>query len=253
METLRELFEEISKSQTAEYAVTIRYYSRDGKLKDRILFEPGTNSVKSSNVLSAILSSLLETVNKLADSGEDSTIHSTSEGFYFIDVVRREKTIVIFGAGHVGRSVAIIGSIVGFSIILVDDREQFLRDIPVLNPKIKCLLTEFEGAFEHFSTGKDDAVVIVTRGHQYDRICLRESIKRDAKYIGMIGSKRRVLSIAKEIGELDLSDQEAQRLDKVYAPIGLKIGAKSPEEIAVSIIAQIIQIMSTTEAQRKDC
>jgi xanthine dehydrogenase accessory factor len=92
------------------------------------------------------------------------------------------------------------------------------------------------------------AVVIVTRGHQYDELCLKSVIRSSAAYIGMIGSRKRVLSVFKKLANEGVSERD---LENVHAPIGLRIGARSPQEIAVSILAEIIDQVNNPDHQDK--
>ncbi|HYP28620.1 MAG TPA: XdhC family protein [Blastocatellia bacterium] len=147
-------------------------------------------------------------------------------------------SVVIFGAGHVGRAVAQISTQMGWDIIIIDDRIEFLEQVDESSGKVKKIGQYFEDAFRDMRLNYTSALVIVTRGHQFDQICLEASLKTDAFYIGMIGSRRRVGSIFKELERKGVS---RQRLSEVHAPIGLDIGAKTPQEIAVSIVAEIIR------------
>jgi xanthine dehydrogenase accessory factor len=154
-----------------------------------------------------------------------------------VEVVKDEYKLYVFGAGHVGKAVAILGKLIGYQVIVLDDRESFLADIEKLSLNVRVvdyssLLVEIDN---------ESLVVIVTRGHQYDEACLRYVMQANAKYVGMIGSKRRILSIYKK---LEGSGVLNSKLQTVYAPIGIEIGAKSPMEIAISILAQVISVVN---------
>jgi xanthine dehydrogenase accessory factor len=150
--------------------------------------------------------------------------------------------LLIFGAGHVGQAVAMIGALVGYDVTVVDDRAEFLRRERLPNKAIKLVEGKYSAIESDIKITKNTAVVIVTRGHQYDEVCLEQVLERGAKYIGMIGSRRRVLSIFKRLESSGVSSAVLQR---VHAPIGLKIGAESPQEIAVAIIAEIITVLNS--------
>ena len=147
-------------------------------------------------------------------------------------------SIVIFGAGHVGRALAQISTQMGWDITIIDDRIEFLEQIDESSGKVKKVARYFGDALLDINLNRACAVVIVTRGHQYDQACLEAILKTDAFYIGMIGSRRRVATVFKELEKKGVSNY---RLSEVHAPVGLHIGAKTPQEIAVSIIAEIIK------------
>jgi xanthine dehydrogenase accessory factor len=182
-------------------------------------------------------------------SGKPINILSLKDGFeietiYIVEVIRPIRSIIILGAGHVGRSLSLIGSSLGFNTILIDDREEFLSDSNLKQANITKVLSSFDNYSQSIAITSNCAIVIVTRGHQFDEICLRIAIQTNARYIGMIGSKRRVLAIKNNLRQSILTKEQSINLDNIYAPIGLSIGAKTPQEIAISILAQIIQVMN---------
>ena len=154
-----------------------------------------------------------------------------------VEIVRPKLELVIFGAGHVGQAVALMGAMLGYEVTVVDDREEFASRKRLPNTGIKLLVSDFNNAISRLKLSRSTAVVIVTRGHQYDELCLKQVVTTDAAYIGMIGSRRRVLSVFKKLVEEGFRESDLQR---VHAPIGLRIGAKSPQEIAISILAELI-------------
>jgi xanthine/CO dehydrogenase XdhC/CoxF family maturation factor len=154
-----------------------------------------------------------------------------------VERIRERLNLVVFGAGHVGRAVARLGAFVGYEVIIVDDRLEVLSCGNLLEDGVQVQQVNFGDELNRLHISRDAAVVIVTRGHQYDEVCLRYAIGSPAFYIGMIGSKRRVLSIFRK---LEMEGLAVERLKSVFAPIGLRIGAVSPQEIAVSIVAEII-------------
>jgi xanthine/CO dehydrogenase XdhC/CoxF family maturation factor len=156
---------------------------------------------------------------------------------YILDIIRQKPALVIFGAGHVGQAVALMGALVGYKVTVVDDREEFLSRSRFPDNRIEVIGSDFQTAARQLSLNRNTAVVIVTRGHQYDELCLSEVAGTNAGYIGMIGSKRRVISVMARLRERGIP---ASHLDAVHAPIGLRIGAKSPQEIAVAIVAEVI-------------
>jgi xanthine dehydrogenase accessory factor len=130
----------------------------------------------------------------------------------------------------------------GFSVIVVDDREAFanLQRFPMAQE----VFTSFEEAFAKIQPNASSYVVIVTRGHKEDMRVLAWAVRTLARYVGMIGSKRKVLSVYKA---LEQEGYRPEEMERVYAPMGLDIGALSPEEIAVSIVAELIAVRRNAE------
>lgn len=157
----------------------------------------------------------------------------------FVEVQRRPPTLIIVGAGHVAQPLARLGKLIDFEVVVIDDRPQYAN--PERFPQVdRVLAAPFRPTLRDWPIDSDTFIVLVTRGHSHDVECLLEVIDSPARYIGMIGSKRRVRAV------FDLLEQEKgisrEKFDRVYAPIGLDIGAESPAEIGVSILAEIIKI-----------
>lgn len=158
-----------------------------------------------------------------------------------IEVVRHKPSLIVFGAGHVGQAVALMGAMVGYRVVVIDDREEFLSRKRLPDPRIELEARKFEDAIRRDQLSSSSAVVIVTRGHQYDEMCLKSVIGSNAGYIGMIGSRRRVIGVLRRLRAEGIAQED---FDRVHAPIGLGIGARSPQEIAIAILAEIIQVMN---------
>jgi len=154
----------------------------------------------------------------------------------FIEPVLPPADLYIFGAGHVATSLYQVARIAGFDITVVDDREAYAnRD---RFPEAQQVIAEdFEEAAAQLTPSESSYIVIVTRGHRDDMRMLRWAVQTPARYVGMIGSKRKTIAIFKE---LQAEGLPAHLFDRVHAPIGLDIGAITPEEIAVSITAELI-------------
>ncbi len=155
-----------------------------------------------------------------------------------IETIAAPETLLIVGGGHIGLSLATIGEHVGFSVAVIDERPEYASPerFPMADHTI-C--GEFDEEVRRFPIGPDTYVVIVTRGHRQDETALREAVGLGARYVGMIGSRRRVGAVLRHLVEEGVS---ADDLESVHTPIGLDIGAETPAEIAVSIIAEIIQL-----------
>lgn len=149
-----------------------------------------------------------------------------------------EKEIVICGAGHVSMPIISIGKMMGCRVTVIDDRLKFANNA-IAQGADEVKFKEFEDALEEIPGNDDTFFVIVTRGHRYDKECLRSIAKKPHAYIGMIGSRRRVKIVKDDLAAEGISREV---LDSVYTPIGLDIGAETPEEIAVAIMAEIIEV-----------
>ena len=145
--------------------------------------------------------------------------------------------LVVLGGGHVGKEVAYLGSFLDFEVTVVDDREEFVRKD--LFPEADHLYChDFETLEEILPKEKNTFYVVVTRGHAADRSCVCQILNREFSYLGMIGSRLKVKKTLELLKEQGFSEEQ---LERIHAPIGLKIGARTPEEIAVSIAAELIQ------------
>lgn len=157
----------------------------------------------------------------------------------FIEPVIPSPRLIIVGAGHIGRALARIGSMLDFEITVIDDRKEFASHDNI--PCADHIINEDIGdAVSRIRKGNDAYFVIVTHGHRNDGNALKACIGSDAVYIGMIGSRTKVALMKKEFIEKGWATPE--QWDKVYTPIGLDIGSGTVEEIAISIAAQLIQV-----------
>jgi xanthine dehydrogenase accessory factor len=155
----------------------------------------------------------------------------------FVEPILPQPMLYIFGGGHISSAVARIASASGFSINVADDREAFSNTERF--PMADKLYTTYEDAFAKIVPNASSYLLIVTRGHRDDMRVLAWAVRTDARYIGMIGSKRKVLSVYKALEKEGYSPEEFER---VHAPVGLDIGALTPDEIAVSITAELIAV-----------
>ena len=173
--------------------------------------------------------------------------YSTAAGqvSLFVEVQRRPSHLIIVGAGHIAVPLAATAKLCDFQVTVLDDRAMYANaarfpaaDQVIAGPFIPELRNLRQG---NPTFDNDTFVVLVTRGHQYDMECLVEVLDDPLAYIGMIGSKRRIRAV------YQLLEQEqgipAHKFARIHAPIGLNIGARTPAEIAVCIMAEIIQVM----------
>lgn len=184
----------------------------------------------------------IETLLKLAHDPLDG-IHVIDDQKIYFESLGTEKKLIICGGGHVSVPVVKMAKMIGFHVTVIEDRIQYANNMRRTEAD-EVLCDDFRNALDQIRGDKDTYFVIVTRGHRYDQVCLESILTKENAYIGMIGSKVRVKQV-KEAMLLKGFSQEV--LDKLYSPIGLRIGAQTPEEIAVSIMAEVIQVKSESK------
>lgn len=175
----------------------------------------------------AVAAALASEAAKLVRVGQD---------LWFVSTVGTREEIVIVGSGHVAQPLARMAAFLGYRVVVVDDRPEYTTHERF--PEASAVMVGPHA--ESLSRLKLDGhshVVIITRGHQHDESSLREALKQSPAYVGMIGSKRRAIGTLKRLGE---SGFEPSRLAAVHTPIGLDIGAQTPEEIALAVMAEIV-------------
>lgn len=156
-----------------------------------------------------------------------------------IEILRPQPYLLICGAGHIARALTQLGLIVGFKAIVIDDRAEFAHRNYFPDPRIELKVSDFKTALQATLISASMAVIIVTRGHKHDEACLRLVLDSPAHYIGMIGSHRRVMVVREKLQAEGFNNEQISR---IYAPIGLDIGARTPEEIALAILAEVILV-----------
>ncbi|HUF52324.1 MAG TPA: XdhC/CoxI family protein [Dehalococcoidia bacterium] len=174
----------------------------------------------------------------LSPKGEDLTRQDAGPDSFqvMVEVYEQPCSLVIAGGGHVGKALSEIASLCGFRVMVIDDRPEYANEerFPEADRVIRG---RFEEILTDYPLDPTTYVVAVTRGHRHDESSLRAVVGRGAAYVGMIGSKRRAAAVLSHLRETGM---DAAALVEVRTPIGLDIGAESPEEIAVSIMAEII-------------
>ena len=171
------------------------------------------------------------------DAGYDSGLICGGTLEIFVEPILPQPMLYLFGGGHISMALAKSAFATGFAITVIDDREAFANRERF--PMAEKVVTSYEGAFESIAPNNSSYLVVVTRGHKDDMRVLAWAVRTQARYVGMIGSKRKVLSVYQA---LEREGYSAEEFARVYAPMGLNIGALSPEEIAVSILAELIAI-----------
>jgi xanthine dehydrogenase accessory factor len=155
----------------------------------------------------------------------------------YIEPVLLEPHLVILGAGHVGKTLARLARFTGFRVTVVDDRQEYANreNIPDAHD---LMVTEFDRAFADVPIESGTFVVVATRGHNHDLDAVKAALRTSAGYIGLLGSRRKKALLSKSLEESGFSKEDVNR---VIIPVGMEIGSVTPEEISVSIMAQIVQ------------
>ena len=156
----------------------------------------------------------------------------------FVEPVIPSPLLYVFGAGHVGFNVYRVARIAGFEVNIADDREEFANRDRFPDAE-EVLSGDMEQIFTQLDPSDSSYIVIATRGHRHDLRVLRWAMTTRAKYIGMIGSSRKVFTLFQQLEQEGVTREE---LARVYAPVGLNLGAITPEEIAVSVVAELVGV-----------
>ncbi|MCS7314117.1 MAG: XdhC family protein [Bryobacterales bacterium] len=172
------------------------------------------------------------------DAASESGLLCGGQVEIYVEPVLPEPRAILFGAGHISRSLAKIASLAGFAVTVVDDRESFASREHF--PDAEQIHAEaYETAFEKLAIDENCYLVIVTRGHRDDMRVLRLAVATPARYIAMVGSRRKVIETVEELKKEGIPGAAFERL---HAPMGLDIGAVTPEEIAVAVVAEMIAV-----------
>jgi xanthine dehydrogenase accessory factor len=179
-----------------------------------------------------------KSIIQLVPKDEKSQVITFGNDRIYFEFMRQEYNIVVCGAGHISISIINMCKLLDLPVTVIDDRISFVNNAENAGAD-NVICDSFNSALDDINGGTGTFFIIVTRGHRYDQTCLQKIIAKESAYIGMIGSKLRV---AKVLDYLEGEGVSKEKLNKVYTPIGLKIGAETPAEIAVAIIAQIIEV-----------
>ena len=179
------------------------------------------------------------TVDKARDlmaMGKNDYLYLDSGIECYIEAYTTPPTLVLIGGGHVSKAIAPIAKSVGFRIFVFDDREQFAN--PERFPEADITLVgDYRDGFDKLPVNANSFVVVASRGHQFDDAAVSGALKPPASYIGLLGSKRKTILIYEELIRNGFDPEELRRIN---APIGLDIGGRTPEEIALSVMSEIV-------------
>ena len=175
---------------------------------------------------------------KVADIGANESFNLSDGTEVFVDGFTTPPTLVMVGGGHVGKATADLAYSLGYRVYLVDDRPEFCNEerFPYAEERV---IETYDKWTDHLDLNVNSFVVVATRGHRFDDMALESALKTRARYIGVLGSRRKTIMIYRRLLQQGVP---LERIKEVYAPIGLNIGAVQPEELAVSIMSEIIMV-----------
>ncbi len=185
-------------------------------------------------------------IEKMSSGPAKISIHADAkeDRSFIVEPIRTIGVVYLFGAGHVSQQIAKLTDMVGFITVVIDDRPTFANKERF--PQSEILVVEKFECMAKLAINQDSYLVIVTRGHLHDSVVLEQALQTEAGYIGMIGSKKKRDHLFNALQEQGVS---SATLKRVYSPIGIDIYAETPEEIAVSIVAELIKV----RAERETC
>jgi xanthine dehydrogenase accessory factor len=180
----------------------------------------------------------LDVARRVAEIGNTESISTDDGTEIFVEGFTTPPTLVMVGGGHVGKATADLANFLGYRVYIVDDRPEFSNEERFAYAE-QTIVTPYEQWSDLLSLNVNTFVIVATRGHRYDDMALESALKTRARYIGLLGSRRKTLMIYRRLLEQGVTKE---RIREVYAPIGLNIGALTPEEIAVSIMSEVIMV-----------
>lgn len=216
----------------------------NGGVKTLTVISDGENFAKKAVVSTNstgsyyISSDYFKNITNDIDMESGTSTHKVNGEEIFLEEISGKSKLIICGGGHIALPLSRLGKMLGFEVVVIDNRQEFanIERFPHVD---RVICSEFEEALDNENINSSTYIVIVTRGHKDDKRCLKKVIRTSSRYIGMIGSKGKVAFTFNAMKEEGYKEEE---LNKVYSPIGLKISAQTPEEISISIFAEIIQV-----------
>lgn len=228
------LYEEVVKSfEKGEKAFIIRKFFKDGNNINYVYKD--TDLIHNSNETKD------DVIEKYSNAVQfkDLMLIKEENAYVLVEPICNLGKLYILGAGHVSQKLAELAKKIDFWVTVVDNRAEFANKDRFPTTDTIIVPDDFEDCFKELSIDKDSYIVIVTRGHMADLTCLKQALRTEAYYIGMIGSRRKRTIVYNALKEDGFTDDD---FNKVHNPIGLEIGAETPEEISVSIAAELIKV-----------
>ena len=240
-----EILSDISKAYSGEFSLVLATIvnSKDESLIGKKLVIKDDGDIKGSISDKNLIERITEEAPVLMNFG--TSIHiEEKEIQLFIEGITTDPAILIAGGGHVGKAIAPLAKSSGFKVWIVDDRKDFANKERFPEAE-KIVNGSFNTAFDELPIRKNTFIIIATRGHNFDDIVLEKAVKTDAKYVALLGSKRKAILIYESLLRKGISEE---RLKEVRSPAGLNIGARTPNEIAVSIVAEMISFRNSSSS-----
>lgn len=245
MDIFTRIVEMLEKGESFCLATIVDSDNRDLSLgrKAIVLNDGSMQGSMGSAQLDSKLSILAPTVFKEKRS---RTVRIEDKVRVFLDILSSETKLLVCGAGHIAVPLAQFARRVGFHVTVLDDRSDFAH--PSRFPGCDVIAKDFTEALRDMPLGPTTYVVVITRGHEHDGDCLVEISKKEAVYVGLIGSRRRVRFVLEMLVKKGIP---RERLKNIFTPIGLPIGAESPDEIALSIVSELVCVRRKGWAQAR--
>lgn len=224
--------------ERGDIAVVVTVVSGPGTIGAKLLVHE--NGATVGTLGDAALDALVvEKARGFLDSREETRMLSFGESSLLFERLQPAPRLVVCGAGHVGASLARLAAFTGYHTTLLDDRAEFLKRERFPEEQIELLVAENWSSAVRVAVGngRGVSVAVVTRGHNEDEQCMQVAVQANPDYVGLIGSKRRTSIVIDRLREAGVAEEH---LAKIHAPIGLDIGAVSPEEVALAIMAEIV-------------
>ncbi|MDO8749772.1 MAG: XdhC family protein [Dehalococcoidia bacterium] len=177
------------------------------------------------------------TAKRLATYGECEHVVTSDGTELFVEAYTSPPTVVLMGGGHIAKALAPLAKMLQFRLFVLDDRPEFANQERF--PEAEAVaVAGYSGGLDSFPITKNTAIIIATRGHNFDDLALEMAVRSPAGYVGLVGSQRKVILIYQELLKRGVS---LERMREIHSPIGLDIRARTPEEIAISIMAELVQ------------
>jgi xanthine dehydrogenase accessory factor len=165
----------------------------------------------------------------------------------FVEPILPDPKVLLMGGGHLAQAIAEAAGRVGFKVSVVDDRASFANRERFPEAE-ETIVAPFEKSLDNIDVTENSFILIVTRGHGYDQVVLEKAIQTPALYVGLVGSRRKIRIILKNLLDQGIPPDAFSRL---YAPIGLEIGSETPQEIAISVVAELIALRKGVHQRSK--
>lgn len=245
---LLEIYESIKRSEVVAMAVITddNGSTPRGNGSLMAIWEDGRTlgSVGGGRVEYTVIEKAKECIQRMQDSNFEYKLNNQGDlGMIcggevkgYIKVFTPKAKLVIAGAGHISEKLSKIAKIAGFNTVIIDDRKEFANK-DRFSEADEIIVGDIGKVIESYNIDDNTYIVIVTKGHIYDKSALKASVSRNAAYVGMIGSTAKIKTIMKELIEEGIPKEE---LKKVYSPMGLDISSNLPEEIAIGILSEIL-------------